>query len=265
MLVGSRGVEGPSPRIRGECTQHRGDGAGRGTIPANTGRMLRVSLLACLIWDHPREYGENALRSTMRRESSGPSPRIRGECLSRASIRWGPRDHPREYGENASIFITQLGIQGPSPRIRGEFRGRCYSRHCPRTIPANTGRIAQAKPGGRRCWDHPREYGENKQICLVYREKSGPSPRIRGELMPATEVVIAKGTIPANTGRITAIQRRCTAHHGPSPRIRGELMPATEVVIAKGTIPANTGRITAIQRRCTAHHGPSPRIRGECV
>ena len=134
-------------------------------------------------------------------------------------------------------------MAGPSPRIRGE----------------STGWQVQPRP----CTDHPREYGENNQICLVYRARLGPSPRIRGESVSGTGITQILGTIPANTGRIkvnptlikltwdhpreygenfNSRENSCLVF-GPSPRIRGESMEVPRDYKPPGTIPANTGRI----------------------
>ena len=53
---------GPSPRIRGESFRIEGGCVRLGTIPANTGRIRWLSILAPWHRDHPREYGENGLQ-----------------------------------------------------------------------------------------------------------------------------------------------------------------------------------------------------------
>mgnify|MGYP007005206920 CR=1 FL=1 len=133
--------------------------------------------------------------------------------------------------------------------------------------------------------------------------RSGPSPRIRGELALQQNSVATCGTIPANTGRIISITRvnpRPWDHpreygenaniepgllrvEGPSPRIRGELSHPDIDGELERTIPANTGRILGTRRvqgdrrdhpreygensSCSVSAaraaGPSPRIRGE--
>ena len=173
---------GPSPRIRGESGCPSGQLSGRGTIPANTGRILRALALWTPRRDHPREYGENETSGDCCVGAVGPSPRIRGESITcfmelrssgtipantgRIGRIFGgvfiQRDHPREYGEN-----TDCSLHTPALHW---------------TIPANTGRMIQSKVfppqqtgpsprirgeclrrglfGGAR--DHPREYGENR-------------------------------------------------------------------------------------------------------
>ena len=158
------------------------------------------------------------------------------------------------------------------------------------------------------CWfgcgrDHPREYGENTSKNCSSAAKSGPSPRIRGESLPVSSALIRVGTIPANTGRMSAIVALADSRRdhpreygenndeplttgkdtGPSPRIRGEYPIAAATGKAHGTIPANTGRISPAKMRGHGHRdhpreygencdcfpwwltgeGPSPRIRGE--
>ena len=74
------GIQGPSPRIRGEWA-NCDDQLGRmGTIPANTGRIRRQDTTGVIDPDHPREYGENGHIISAAASVGGPSPRIRGEC-----------------------------------------------------------------------------------------------------------------------------------------------------------------------------------------
>ena len=96
------------------------------------------------------------------------------------------------------------------------------------------------------------------------------------------ENIARLGTIPANTGRISAfvncnavagdhpreygenppMRQTCGRSLGPSPRIRGELLAVKPSRSFTRTIPANTGRIApaASQRRV---HGDHPREYGE--
>ena len=152
-----------------------------GTIPANTGKIVRVRQRLRVRRDHPREYGENKTAICAPRRHGGPSPRIRGKCWCCAGHPNGGgtipantgkihtvitvtdvyRDHPREYGENRSMGDKKAPMWGPSPRIRGKFLGGRV-RACLRgTIPANTGKMQDGCPFCQCDRDHPREYGEN--------------------------------------------------------------------------------------------------------
>ena len=72
-------VVGSSPRIRGECTALSCVGLRGGIIPANTGRISTDAVSSVWLSDHPREYGENLVPSSLTRTAVGSSPRIRGE------------------------------------------------------------------------------------------------------------------------------------------------------------------------------------------
>ena len=156
-------MRGPSPRIRGEFHRRHGVHYLYRTIPANTGRITLESGYEGDLRDHPREYGENHLKSGATEAAAGPSPRIRGELGRRLLSRlwlgtipantgrmvWRPPlpvaawDHPREYGENTWHKGCDCAFLGPSPRIRGECRIPRDEVHAAGTIPANTGRIHQ--------------------------------------------------------------------------------------------------------------------------
>ena len=183
--------------------------------------MLRASLWACLIWDHPREYGENGTLGDVWDKVVGSSPRIRGECrtgtrtkgkggiipantgrmVTRSSVPWAHRDHPREYGENLKHERGELCKEGSSPRIRGEYELGKSVHMGFGIIPANTGRIPPA--------------------TFFAPKKAGSSPRIRGEFGLTVILPVTAGIIPANTGRILSRRQkdpRTTDH----PREYGE-------------------------------------------
>ena len=134
---------GSSPRIRGEWRLRTLILHALGIIPANTGRIYRRYPPSLVLWDHPREYGENGSHVHPRTGVLGSSPRIRGECelhavifyphriipantgrirsiSARAAASW---DHPREYGENRVAVGVMTSNNGSSPRIRGESGG----------------------------------------------------------------------------------------------------------------------------------------------
>ena len=116
-------TKGSSPRIRGELVDAVQVAGVDGIIPANTGRIRRPSQWIAGVRDHPREYGENAIRIPLAIASRGSSPRIRGEyyhdhpkprrpgiipantgrIVSGLIDKVDDRDHPREYGENRSL------------------------------------------------------------------------------------------------------------------------------------------------------------------
>ena len=75
------GLDGSSPRIRGESPFGGEPQRGGGIIPANTGRIVQEFTLLVNFGDHPREYGENGNAQHPHGHPQGSSPRIRGEFL----------------------------------------------------------------------------------------------------------------------------------------------------------------------------------------
>ena len=159
---GDRGVwgTGSSPRVRGEpvpaCHQR---GAGR-IIPVCAGRTASTGWSGACTSDHPRVCGANLLPFETPADTSGSSPRVRGEhrnpspqeqrrriipaCAGRtlfqASALGNRPDHPRVCGANQSgATVLAIGF-GSSPRVRGELNGVPNGRHELRIIPACAGR-----------------------------------------------------------------------------------------------------------------------------
>ena len=118
--------------------------------------------------------------------------------------------------------------------------------------------------GAARCCagDHPREYGENGINAFDAQGKFGTIPANTGRIS-ATRLMICSCRDPANTGRMcqrlllsttpqdhpreygenVVSQVVGVGSRGPSPRIRGELKPTWDAVAGARTIPANTGRM----------------------
>ena len=110
-------------------------------IPANTGKICGLCRTLWVVWDHPREYGENAMDWKGKLAMLGSSPRIRGKFTPRANGRFDrgiipantgkifgdaigkgrELDHPREYGENPIDGVLAEANEGSSARIRGKL------------------------------------------------------------------------------------------------------------------------------------------------
>ncbi len=130
---------GSSPRARGAAPSGSPGFGPIGIIPACAGSRTCPLPLSGLPWDHPRVRGEQEVRSVLRAQVRGSSPRARGagcapRCGHRAggiipacagsrcrTARTGPRgwDHPRVRGEQ-SATTSVVGVDlGSSPRARG--------------------------------------------------------------------------------------------------------------------------------------------------
>ncbi len=171
--------------------------------------------------DHPHACGENILTFRPRSTELGPSPRVWGERSDQ--YRWirthrtiptrvgrTPRsskpesvapDHPHACGENVTAVLVLLVDVGPSPRVWGE-RYRCAGvvGRC-RTIPTRVGRTSGAPARAGLRPDHPHACGENKQSPNAGAHRTGPSPRVWGELFAIIPHPLSQRTIPTRVGR----------------------------------------------------------------
>ena len=157
---GSRnGIQGLSPRVRGNRRGRRGRATPRGTIPACAGEPGSSPMTGARMRDYPRVCGGTEVLYVPRSTKLGLSPRVRGNPLrgGRAAGRVGTipacagepghqqhrgrrhQDYPRVCGGTACESVSDGIVQGLSPRVRGNLkRGTCGSL-VPRTIPACAG------------------------------------------------------------------------------------------------------------------------------
>ena len=271
---------------------------------------------------HPRVCGETIANLALADVTTGPSPRVRGNrrltlivrsisgsipacagkpgSIPHAVLR--PRVHPRVCGETWGSMGRRTEATGPSPRVRGNRLRR--PRPAPRSgsIPACAGKpcIPRATSGHQRV--HPRVCGETSIRSSLGYSASGPSPRVRGNLLRYQFDSCLPGSIPACAGKprrpyaVTAMHwvhprvcgetpsRRASFRitTGPSPRVRGNPRPNPTTRSGPGSIPACAGKPSPwspvrrparvhprvcgeTDKRVTPEHvrqGPSPRVRG---
>ena len=153
----------------------------QGIIPANTGRICRMTRGRRITRDHPREYGENPAPAPGVGAGRWIIPANTGRIAHALNLEGKGGDHPREYGENAGFSAASNALGGSSPRIRGESILNQNVDDLPGIIPANTGRMSMRHPTTLSPTDHPREYGENRRSKSSSEPLMGSSPRIRGE------------------------------------------------------------------------------------
>jgi hypothetical protein len=200
----ARRALGPSPRVRGARAGGAGGVALVGTIPARAGSTGRGDTTTPVLGDHPRACGEHRTQQGRFPWCRGPSPRVRGARAAAPApqpaagtipARAGSTgrcaegapscgDHPRACGEH-SWHIAPADVDlGPSPRVRGAPPPSGQPAQGLGTIPARAG-----STGGRRLWphlagDHPRACGEHLETPIPTSFLMGPSPRVRGALVP---------------------------------------------------------------------------------
>ena len=117
---------GSSPRMRGKhAADPAGDLAPR-IIPAHAGQTFRHVMATSVSTDHPRACGANDTADTLKPESTGSSPRMRGKrglgCRGHGFLRIIPAhagqtstscrtitavsDHPRACGANVCCVVA---------------------------------------------------------------------------------------------------------------------------------------------------------------
>ena len=193
-------IDGSSPRTRGTAVGSEGARPGRRFIPAHAGNSPIVSACHCSLPVHPRARGEQGLRPSASRTSSGSSPRTRGtgcEALCRAALRrfipahagnrraaariWSATTvHPRARGEQPAPQLAAVTQAGSSPRTRGTVEAEAGELERVRFIPAHAGNSTAA------AWQaicqpvHPRARGEQARAGHGNLHGGGSSPRTRG-------------------------------------------------------------------------------------
>ena len=171
---------GSSPRVRGEVVDAQFRTSEVGIIPAGAGRRIDRGGQGVGQGDHPRGCGEKSVPSPSSAESSGSSPRVRGEGEQHAGQHLRPRiipagagrswpalisgsfiwDHPRGCGEKVTGGTPGQSASGSSPRVRGEGVDVQKDHLVVGIIPAGAGRRTPARSAAVRSWDHPRGCGE---------------------------------------------------------------------------------------------------------
>ncbi len=256
----------------------------------------------------PRRPGSSPrLRGTPARTLVGMAyPRIipapAGNTRPRRTPWKNPTDHPRACGEHSLVKSPRRSDNGSSPRLRGTLL-RCSSPASPsRIIPAPAGNTSQGNAYDLQVSDHPRACGEHPLPRRAKRGRFGSSPRLRGTLVPHSQLGFRRRIIPAPAGNTSAPQpnaathqdhpRACGEHgklaalinyyNGSSPRLRGTRRPPRRQPMVRRIIPApagNTYRPKALYgmttdhpRACGEHSalvlmqrgrcGSSPRLRG---
>ena len=151
---------GSPPRMRGKPQGKIYQSGGARITPAHAGKTGVLVKKTRGRTDHPRACGENSASCSLRPNSFGSPPRMRGKPKGRAGETDGGRitpahagktfhqsltalvfsDHPRACGENCSCPFFPLPFPGSPPRMRGK-RKSPSSRNCrTRITPAHAGK-----------------------------------------------------------------------------------------------------------------------------
>ena len=191
---------GLSPRVRGKLAEDRGDGPGKGSIPACTGETPYRTGHRRRDWVYPRVYGGNG---------TGPRSPL------------GQRVYPRVYGGNWPNAGSIICAGGLSPRVRGKPKTEANCLDCGWSIPACTGET-QCFVGKRQSRPvYPRVYGGNANRPWPISPWWGLSPRVRGKPLHSQNLWFGGGLSPRVRGK--RFDRVCNRRYGGSiPACTGE-------------------------------------------
>ena len=234
-------VAGSSPRARGTLYMTGNLFALVRFIPACAGNTEVHARCLDQSSVHPRVRGEHIPSRCGRFAASGSSPRARGTHVAVAvdvaqhrfipacagntsSVQgWSSRRpvHPRVRGEHVTALTSIVFACGSSPRARGTPSSEFRRAHGYRFIPACAGNTS---PGGGisvTATVHPRVRGEHRARPTSTVTPDGSSPRARGTLEDAGDILLVCRFIPACAGNTSpggGISVTTTVH----PRVRGE-------------------------------------------
>ena len=191
---------GASPRARGNRGRAVSVPPMPGCIPASAGESTDAIRDVRVARVHPRERGGIVSVVPTRKTSVGASPRARGNptttlffdglngCIpASAGESRGPctcrgrrRVHPRERGGIYARSGLRLREGGASPRARGNLNVAVAWVRRTGCIPASAGESAPRRARRPDPWVHPRERGGITLGGLAAAQRTGASPRARG-------------------------------------------------------------------------------------
>ena len=233
-------MRGLSPRVRGNRQRCHGREARGGSIPACAGEPCGLGSAGSSTGVYPRVCGGTRRRHCQRAWPWGLSPRVRGNPSGRG---WR-RAH-----------------RGSIPRVRGNLLPILRTRESGGSIPACAGEPLTSSRTPSPCWVYPRVCGGTFASRVHTTSMPGLSPRVRGNLIPATRSATLEGSIPAcageprrhrasiEAGRVyprvcggTCTLATSSARvRGLSPRVRGNHVSIVSPFLECGSIPACAG------------------------
>ena len=147
-------------------------------------------------------------------------------------------------------------MRGLSPRVRGNRRASSGPCHNAGSIPARAGEPIGATEHINRRRVYPRACGGTIRSGRMGADRTGLSPRVRGNHLRDEQHVAAEGSIPARAGE-PELQQRSRGSLKVYPRACGGTLSETPAAPCPGrSIPARAGepgRANFIGRRLTVY------------
>ena len=252
---------GLSSRVRGNHGPRFPRGRRHGSIPACAGEPRTALSARAPARVYPRVCGGTASRADNSGDSSGLSPRVRGNLRPALEPPAGggsipacagePRRfraappaagvYPRVCGGTSARRSGARGVTGLSPRVRGNQSSVCATTWTIGSIPACAGEPNRVRGAIRGAWVYPRVCGGTFKHLAGMVEVAGLSPRVRGNPMAKAGRKMRLGSIPACAGEPPR----------GSPRLA-----------AAGVYPRVCGGTSGAARPTCCSAGLSPRVRG---
>ena len=178
---------------------------------------------AGLVGPSPRGRGNRTWRAHGS-DGQGAIPAWAGKPCPLLTITSHARGHPRVGGETGNSKCGPSRNGGPSPRGRGNQPALHHDFRQTRAIPAWAGKPRRCADPGRGAAGHPRVGGETSPPGSTPPQKTGPSPRGRGNLGVSHGRGVLPGAIPAWAGKPRRPPGR-SPYYGGHPRVGGETRP----------------------------------------
>ena len=223
------GVEGLSPRVRGNRPKYRSDPMPRGSIPARAGEPPSIASTTWALRVYPRACGGTIGVDANLAFLQGLSPRVRGNHRCRCKPRLPPGSiparageplprgtacgrevvYPRACGGTKAIIDALTDTPGLSPRVRGNPHEPDRDPDQEGSIPARAGEPCSRPPSSPWRRVYPRACGGTPGASACPALCQGLSPRVRGNPAGEGEGQLWHGSIPARAGEPFA--QDCTA------------------------------------------------------
>ena len=217
-----------------------GGGGDGGSIPACAGEPVRCQPIHHRSSVYPRVCGGTSSGSRTSAQSTGLSPRVRGNHLRGADLSVADRSipacagepqwyncsptcfrvYPRVCGGTRGANLRGADLSGLSPRVRGNRLSSRSGGLATRSIPACAGEPAVCGVRLLSVTVYPRVCGGTWHGFKTAYGCHGLSPRVRGNHRPQPPHTASSGSIPACAGE-PWVCRRQWPPRGVYPRVCG--------------------------------------------
>ena len=205
------GVQGLSPRVRGNPACPARPPTAWGSIPACAGEPGWSGPRGTGARVYPRVCGGTGHAEVGPAHPGGSIPACAGEPASVAARRATDRVYPRVCGGTRDVSAEEHLTQGLSPRVRGNRSITHDLREISGSIPACAGEPAPAGAGASAGRVYPRVCGGTGRLEESWNSPTGLSPRVRGNRIAFAARRGPRGSIPACAGEPTT----CSAPTAP--------------------------------------------------